>query len=138
MKKIKAEEYMNWDKTITKNELSPLEALERIKEFYPQWRLSNRKDFNLIETALKKLDKIESIPNNEFSNFQKMLGRRKLIYESQTNIHPTNIGKSLKALEVIKEYKLITYQECFNAICTKGYVHDLPQDVVDLLKEVLL
>lgn len=39
-----------------------LEALERIKEFYPQWHLYNRKDFNLIETALKNYEKLTSKP----------------------------------------------------------------------------
>lgn len=36
-----------------------LEALERIKEFYPQWRLYNRNDFLIIETALKALEIIK-------------------------------------------------------------------------------
>lgn len=46
--------------------------------------------------------------------------------------------KKLKALEIIKKYRLIIYNEIEDAIATKGYVHNLPQDVVDLLKEVLL
>ena len=37
--------------------LTPLEALKRIKEFYPAWRLSNREDFNIIETALQEGEK---------------------------------------------------------------------------------
>lgn len=36
-----------------------LETLERIKEFYPQWRLYNRNDFLIIETALKALEIIK-------------------------------------------------------------------------------
>ena len=45
--------------------------------------------------------------------------------------------KELKALETIKEYGLIRYVKEWDCIGTKGYAHDLPQDVVDLLKEVL-
>jgi hypothetical protein len=36
-----------------------LEALERIKKFYPTWRLSNREAFNIVEKALKALEIIK-------------------------------------------------------------------------------
>ena len=48
------------------------------------------------------------------------------------------IKKELKAVEIIRKYGLIRYIEEWDCIGTKGYAHDLPQDVVDLLKEVLL
>ena len=46
--------------------------------------------------------------------------------------------KNKQALEIIKKYGLIRYIKEWDCIGTKGYAHDLPQDVVDLLKEVLL
>ena len=47
-----------------------LEALGRIKEFYPQWRLSNRNDFELIEKALKKQAKQDEVLNLLFKWFE--------------------------------------------------------------------
>lgn len=41
-----------------------LEALERIKKFYPTWRLSNRDAFNIVEKALKVLKIMkQQLPN---------------------------------------------------------------------------
>ena len=45
---------------------------------------------------------------------------------------------ALIALEIIKKRRLIGYSEIEDAIWTISYVHDLPQNEVDLLKEVLL
>ena len=106
-----------------------LEALERIKEFYPQWRLSNRKDFNLIETALKEKENQDSVLKTlkEVIEFRKTLPQIKPNKDngfdilSSVGLHiqrdienrerellrqwvlETCFPKELKALEIIKE-----------------------------------
>lgn len=47
-----------------------LEALERIKAFYPQWRLSNRNDFLIIETALDQKAKQDEVLELLFKWFE--------------------------------------------------------------------
>ena len=101
MKKIKAEEYMNWDKTITKNELSPLEAFNKIK-------------------------------NDSYKTYEEEC----FCYEI--------VGKSLKALEIIKEKRCDIYllMECerlehYNENDYLSSDQALTQEEFDLLKEVL-
>ena len=88
-----------------------LEELDIIKENHLQ----------LTKEKYRKLDTkaIDTILNNRLKHYK-------------------IIEKELIALEIIKKYRLIIYNEIEDAIATKGYVHNLPQDVVDLLKEVLL
>ncbi len=54
-KKIKAKEYMNWNKTITKNELSPLEVLEDLRK-------DAKHHLDIIEKSLKALEIIKETP----------------------------------------------------------------------------
>ena len=88
-----------------------LEALERIKDFYPQWRLSNRKDFNIIETALKRLEKIETTTHSVLRE---------------------DISNKLQALEIIKEK--ILDMDYFNIIADRC---DLTYQEYELLRKVL-
>ena len=72
-------------------ELTPLQALEKVKDFYPQWRLSNRKDFNIIEIALIENGKLKECYENELKNVS----------------YYNNLAlKYKKALEIIKEHRL--------------------------------
>ena len=71
-----------------------LKALERIKEFYLQWHLYNRKDFNVIETALKRLNYIDE---NRLSDEDIH------IVQGMTFEDKVECIKKLKALEIIKE-----------------------------------
>lgn len=49
----------------------------------------------------------------------------------------TKIEIELKALEIIKKHKLVIYDKEENSVNTIGYVHNLPKEETDLLKEVL-
>lgn len=73
-----------------------LEALQRIKKFYPTWRLSNREAFNLVESALKRLEQ----------------------YENETQSIGEMIAKKLKAFEIIKnndiDFKILKEAFVFN------------------------
>ena len=67
-KKIKAEEYMNWDKTMVK-ELTPLEALNNLTQLAFNYAeldediIHNAKRYhNIIETTLKALKLIKEKP----------------------------------------------------------------------------
>ena len=83
-----------------------------------------------MSKGLKALEKIKNAPTI-------YVGCASDIYTR----HPfecKDIEKELKALEIIKKRKLVVYDEMSKSICTKGYIHDIPQEECDLLKEVLL
>lgn len=89
-------------------ETSALEALERIKEFYPQWHLYNRNDFNTIETALKRLelfDEIKTLPSFTYEELQKLNEEEAVKYNK------------VKAFGIvkIKSVNILYLKECDNA-----------------------
>ena len=96
--------------------LTPLETLERIKEFYPQWHLYNRKDFALIETAFMRLERLEIMHSNALDKIEKD-------------------RKKLKALEIIKEHFIFS-DDPYDKVLTQ--TKPMIKEKVDLLKEVLL
>ena len=125
-KKIKAEEYMNWGKTIT-GELTPLEALKRYRQYL------TITDFDIIEKALKDYQTIKIQCVSELLN----------------EISREYVYRQLKALAIIK-YKWVNvdllirchYVDVYNMeMRTYAINHkfqDLTQQEYDLLKEVLL
>lgn len=137
------------------------EALERIKEFYPQWRLSNRKDFNLIETALsqaqndkRELEELQEVLDDfgVFNTFNLIDTLKNIRFLEMQHIID---AKKLKALEIIKE-KMVSLDDLNDAIYEDDYHQNnehnaidiynqnrfeykqLTQEEFDLLKEVLL
>ena len=126
-KKIKAEEYMNWDKTIT-NETTPLEAFGELKRQMGSWPytrcdlsggigqtttflIRDTKLYEIIETALKALE---------------------IIKEKRVNVDVFLIR--VKKDTDYKEYKRLC---CLYKIMTFSE-KELTQEEYDLLKEVLL
>lgn len=119
--------------------LTPLEALNELRNNYVPVFRSRRmgkqqvvKSFAIIEKELKELEEYKKCIDLKETQF--ISTHNMSVVDTETF---NQLVKNSQALEIIKEYKLITYQECFDAICTRGYVHDLPKDKVELLKEVL-
>ena len=138
--------------TLANKELSPLEALEKIKESPHRVFLENdeyryvgdiyKNEIDIIETALKEYEelKFQKERNNELQKHSISLGIK--IGEVE------EIGKKLKALEIIKEtpefaWYVKSYENAYEMITdVKGFrvknsVEEL-QEMFDLLKEVLL
>ena len=142
-----------------------LKALERIKEFYPQWRLSNRKDFNLIETTLKDYDFLKE--RTKLDSFECLLrleeilprGKELLIpvakelkrkQDLEQMLHKMNVKhgyeeylKISKALEIIKEKKVNigSFLKCCSNLDYEEYVRqwgNWSKDILyNLSKELL-
>ena len=88
--------------------ITPLRALERIKEFYPTWRLSNRKDFKIIETALNDY----FVYKQDYERV--MREKNSLLKECAKN------QKKLKALKIIKK-KRVDVALLMSCCCYKQY-----------------
>ena len=92
-----------------------LEALKRIKSHYnDRVCIDILEDFDLIETALKRLEEIET---------------------TTPSVLREDISKKLKALEIIREYFALTSEYGKISFELKKTI---PEDKYDLLKEVLL
>lgn len=59
------------------------EALERIKEWFPQWRLTNREDFNILKLALMNRE----ILLKECDNTYQVLNKHHIITLSELDEH---------------------------------------------------
>ena len=106
-----------------------LEALERIKRFYPQWRLSNRNDFNIIETALKKNEylKTELLGQSQELNFKNKV--LEIIIKKEVDVHQLSYFiNALYDKEALESYN----EEVFYA------KRQLTQEEFDSVKKVLL
>lgn len=150
-----------------KKELTPLEALCYLDDIAHgrKMKYDPHELKLLIESALKEKEhqdgvlktlkevikfekKLPHIEPNKDNHFDKIVSVVTINIQRDTEnkerellrkwVLQTCFPKELKALDLIKEYRLIIYDETWDAIVTKGYVYNLPQDVVDLLKEVLL
>ena len=97
-------------------ELEPLEALDRIKRFYPNWRLTNREGFNLIETTLKEKEQ----QDNVIKILKEVVGSAKMLPYIKTDENGFNIISTIeinlqrsienKKREVLRQWVLET---CF-------------------------
>lgn len=114
-----------------------LDALEKVRNRLYPWTSDNQKAFDIIESALKRLEKIDN---------------RKIVGTTTTNKaleqfliqQCPDVSKKLKALEIIKER--FTIQFCKSDL--NGYygimqigtnpIYIKTQEEYDLLKEVLL
>lgn len=123
----------------TSKELTPLEALERIKKWFPfKVNELEYQDICIIETALKNYQELLERPCV-------LVGRTNghtkalidMISKNYKEIKITNLDddKQLKALEIIKEYFVLTSEYGQVSLETKKLI---PEDKYDLLKEVLL
>ena len=105
-----------------------LEALERIKEFYPVWRLSNREDFNTIEKELNRLEELKIMYSNCVIEGTKQKKALEIIkkYANKDGVH-IDFNKVMRA--TIKNFDYTTMTYIVDEELIKEY---------DLLKEVLL
>lgn len=111
-------------KSFFDDELSPLEALEEIRNFFHPFE--NEETFEIIETTLKDYEK-----------------KTKLAKEYDD---VNNVAKRLKALEIIKEKQVDVYavieskslKEMNDRFWFPKEEYKLTQEEYDLLKEVLL
>lgn len=133
-KKIKAEEYMNWDKNLAK-ELSPLEALKRIRKNLTRYSDSDdepylfqqdKLDLDIIEKALKEV-------SGEDKAFLRHVKTGKL-HPLTTKYYQSLLEKQ-KALEIIKNHFELIEKMYDTKLIIKI---PLTQEECDLLKEVLL
>lgn len=113
-----------------------LRALNRIKDFMSVNAVHWKQDVEMIETALKRLEKIDNILPMEIRDTDDL--------QSMVNHYLGADYQKLKAFEIIKEKgldirefryapSLYGYNICKNIGCK-----ELAQEEYDLLKEVLL
>ena len=121
----KGESKMNMNK-----EKTPLQALNNIKNLFIGSPINQSQQFEIIETALKRLEKIDNTTT-------KMNNKKLIMFDEE-------VGKRLKALEIIKEkgnFLCLHYSEYEN----KYYIYDaelymhneLTKEEYELLKEIL-
>jgi len=125
------------------------EALERIKEFYPQWRLSNRKDFNLIESTLKNYEELTSKPVILYGRTHgQTQATIDYICKNYKEVKITNLEdeNKLKALDIIKGSRVCGLslewdinQEMwfvYMSECSLPIMYGYKKEDYDLLREV--
>ena len=119
-------------------ELSPLEVSKQLKEFIFELELGNvdklfvNGSFDIIETALKRLEKIDNepiipIPINRYNELDNKEEALKIIKEKNVNV------RAFKKALLMKQDELSAYNSQ-----NHRYEDDLTQEEFDLLKEVLL
>lgn len=137
MKKIKAEEYMTWDKTEYdlgqangKFDIyypTPLQALEDIREcLYGDVYAGVEKKLDIIETALKRLEELDSAYTltNHNGKFYVVIDKTEF----------NRMLKQLKVLQIIGNLPQEEKQVLLNAV----YTYTKSEEKYNLLEEVLL
>ena len=105
-KKIKAKEYMNWDKTIT-NDLTPLEAVISLRTRLEEKGIKDQflEELIAIETELKRLEELEKDKKyleEEIERYSRLYENFKGGYIEQK----TTLEKQDEVLTIIKKYEV--------------------------------
>ncbi len=125
-KKIKAEEYMNWDKNLYKDP-TPLEAFEKLKnkptlttDWYERKTAYdyNKVEYDIIETALKRLDDLQQMlykmnVKHGYKEYLKIIKVFDIIKEHFVNIGGTkgNFEGKKPTNEIVITLKDLTEEE---------------------------
>ena len=119
-------------------ELTPLEALEKVRNCTYPFASDNQKAFDVIETALKNYEDLQKVLDDfGIHNIQNLIDTLKNISFLETELlgQSQELNVKNKALEIIKKHKLLNYvlknQKCAN-------MYHLSKEEIDSLKEILL